>query len=75
MSSGDEFGHQEALHTAYIMTCMWSDFIEDHEVVSSDPKLKAQAERISEELNGFYQAVARVMDEKFSSNVDQSSQG
>ena len=65
MSSIGELGHQEALHTAYIMTCMWSDFIEDHEAVSSNPELKAMAERLSKELNDFYQTVARVIDEKF----------
>lgn len=75
MAQIDEFGHHEALHTAYIITCMWSDFIEGHEAVSSNPELKAQSERISEELNDFYQAIARVMDEKFGSNVDKASQG
>lgn len=70
MAQTDELGHQEALHTAYIMTCMWSDFIEEHEAVSSNPELKAQAEQISEALNDFYQALARVTVEKFGRNVD-----
>ena len=70
MARPDELSHQEVLHTAYIMTRMWSDFIEDHEAVSSNPELKAQAERISEELNDFYQAVARVTVDKFGKNVD-----
>lgn len=73
MTQTDEFRYQEALHTAYIMTCMWSDFIEDHEAVSSNLELKAMAERISEDLNGFYQTVARVVVEKFGINVDESS--
>lgn len=70
MARPDELGHQEVLHTAYILTCMWSDFIEDHEVISSNPELKAQAERISEELNDFYQAIACVTVDKFGGNVD-----
>lgn len=71
MAQTDEFGHQEALHTTYIMTRMWSDFIEDHEAISSNPELKNQAEQISEALNDFYQAVARVTVEKFGRNVDE----
>ncbi|BET60304.1 hypothetical protein GEO60473_33440 [Geobacter sp. 60473] len=71
MAKPDKLGHQEALHTAYIMTCMWSDFIENHEAVSSNPELKTQAERISEALNDFYQAVARVTVEKFARNVEE----
>ncbi|HMN13866.1 MAG TPA: hypothetical protein PKD55_16250 [Bellilinea sp.] len=66
-----ELSHQEALHTAYIMTCIWSDFIEDHKTVGENPELKAMAERISEELNDFYQAVGRVTVEKFGRNVDE----
>lgn len=59
MAQPDELRRQEALHTAYIMTCMWSDFIEDHSTVSGNPELKAMAAQISEALNDFYQAVAR----------------
>lgn len=74
MSSVDEFGHHEVLHTAYLMTRMWSDFIDGHDAVSTNPELKAEAKRINEELNDFYQSVARVIVEKFGSNVDESSQ-
>lgn len=70
MPQTDELGHQEALHTVYIMTSMWSDFIEDHSAIAENPELKAEAEKISEMLNDFYQAVARVTFEKFGRNVE-----
>lgn len=60
MAQTDELGHHEALHTAYIMARMWSDFVEDHATVAGNPELKAKAEQISEGLNAFYQAVGRL---------------
>lgn len=65
MPVDDKFGYHELLHTAHIMTCMWSDHIEGHGALETDPELKAEADRIGQEVASFYGKVAVASDRKF----------
>lgn len=65
MAVDDEFGYHEVLHTAHIMTCMWSDHIIDHGAVCLDSELREEADRIGSEIANFYQKVAIISDRKF----------
>ena len=53
----DKFGHHEVLHTAFIMSEMWDNYILKHLVVVGNPELRAAAERIGDEIGAFYQLV------------------
>lgn len=65
MTQTDSYGHHEVLHLANVIERMWADFILEHGAVLANPELKAQAEKISEAIGGFYVAVGGVIGERF----------
>src|SRR5205085_1276990 len=55
------FSAHEALDRSHLVTAFFSDFVADHPFVQNHPKLKREAERLSEAMAGFYQAVGQIV--------------
>ena len=59
MSAPDPFLAHEALDRTAMIAQIWSDFIEHHRFVATDPELQRAAAAIGEALGDFYQQLGR----------------
>lgn len=55
----DPFSHHEALHVAWLISDLFSQYLHDHPFVRSEPSLRREAEKIEDQLAGFYQLVGQ----------------
>jgi hypothetical protein len=57
----DLYSKHEALDRAHLAATFFSDFVADHHFVQQEPRLRAAAEDLAEQLGGFYQLVGNVI--------------
>lgn len=57
MSAKDEFSFHEALHTAHVLICAWSDHVTDHPAVKGNKKLREAAENAERAMADVYQII------------------
>jgi hypothetical protein len=56
----DPFSAHEALDRAHLASYFFDQNVAEHAFVQSHPRLKKKAERLAEQLGGFYQDVGQI---------------